>query len=179
MTLMKNSRNGLMLIAAIALSTLFTNCKGDNSDQHNHGNMGDMSNEEMSEGQEMQQELSPLMRAYMDIKEALVEDNAKAAMEASEDMMNRDGMSEAMKGSLQEIAGTENLDQQRSHFSDLSEDIYKMAKNGNLENQPMYWKHCPMAKDNEGANWLSMHEEVSNPYMGQKMLQCGSVKETL
>ena len=36
-----------------------------------------------------------------------------------------------------------------------------------------------MALDNAGAFWLSEHKEILNPYMGQAMLTCGEVKETL
>jgi hypothetical protein len=36
-----------------------------------------------------------------------------------------------------------------------------------------------MAFNNEGAYWLSAEKEVNNPYFGDKMLHCGSVKEEL
>jgi hypothetical protein len=45
--------------------------------------------------------------------------------------------------------------------------------------ETMYWNHCPMAMGGDGANWLSINEKISNPYMGQKMPGCGSVQETL
>jgi len=37
--------------------------------------------------------------------------------------------------------------------------------------------HCPMAFDFSGADWLQLGDEVSNPYFGDEMLRCGSVKE--
>ena len=39
----------------------------------------------------------------------------------------------------------------------------------------VYLEYCPMAK----ASWLSSEKEISNPYLGNKMLKCGSVKETI
>jgi len=39
--------------------------------------------------------------------------------------------------------------------------------------------HCPMAFESAGASWLSPESTVLNPYFGEKMLRCGSVKETL
>jgi hypothetical protein len=56
--------------------------------------------------------------------------------------------------------------------------MYNMAKSGDMS-ETMYWNHCPMAMGGDGANWLSINEKISNPYMGQKMPGCGSVQETL
>jgi hypothetical protein len=36
-----------------------------------------------------------------------------------------------------------------------------------------------MAMEGKGANWLSLSENISNPYMGETMPGCGLVKETL
>jgi hypothetical protein len=43
----------------------------------------------------------------------------------------------------------------------------------------VYVAYCPMANNNEGANWLSNDKEIKNPYFGDKMLRCGSVMETI
>ena len=42
-----------------------------------------------------------------------------------------------------------------------------------------YVQHCPMANDNNGADWLSKEKEIKNPYYGDKMLKCGMVSETI
>jgi hypothetical protein len=36
-----------------------------------------------------------------------------------------------------------------------------------------------MAKNNEGAFWLSASDQIRNPYFGDKMLKCGSVEEEI
>jgi Cu(I)/Ag(I) efflux system membrane fusion protein len=36
-----------------------------------------------------------------------------------------------------------------------------------------------MANDNKGADWLSFDKAIKNPYFGDKMLQCGSVEQTI
>lgn len=179
---MKILNASVMIIAAITLSSFFSACNGNENNQHDHGDMGHMSNEDMSTSKgdkPMQADIDPLMNSYLAIKNALVEDDAKAAEEASKKMMDMQGVNGAMKSSLKEIAGSENLKQQRNSFSELSNHIYKMAKGGEMKGMALYWKHCPMARNNEGANWLSINKEISNPYMGQKMLKCGSVQETL
>ncbi|MGJ8724610.1 MAG: efflux RND transporter periplasmic adaptor subunit [Roseibacillus sp.] len=43
----------------------------------------------------------------------------------------------------------------------------------------LYLVHCPMASDNEGADWLSREPIVENPYLGSSMFSCGDVTETL
>ncbi|NNC61403.1 MAG: DUF3347 domain-containing protein, partial [Eudoraea sp.] len=39
--------------------------------------------------------------------------------------------------------------------------------------------HCPMANSNKGADWLSSSKEIRNPYYGEAMLTCGSVRGEL
>ena len=42
-----------------------------------------------------------------------------------------------------------------------------------------YIQHCPMAFDNEGADWISKEREIRNPYFGDKMMKCGIVQDTI
>jgi len=46
-------------------------------------------------------------------------------------------------------------------------------------NQKVYEQFCPMAENNTGAFWLSLQEQIKNPYLGQKMLKCGNVESTI
>jgi Cu(I)/Ag(I) efflux system membrane fusion protein len=49
-----------------------------------------------------------------------------------------------------------------------------------IENSTNYYiQKCPMANNNKGAVWLSMEEEIRNPYYGDAMLTCGSVIDSL
>jgi hypothetical protein len=43
----------------------------------------------------------------------------------------------------------------------------------------VYYDYCPMAKNDQGANWLSDVKEIKNPYFGAKMLSCGEVQEMI
>ena len=43
--------------------------------------------------------------------------------------------------------------------------------------EKLYMQYCPMYKG--GNYWLSMEEQVLNPYYGSKMLRCGVVEKTL
>jgi hypothetical protein len=50
---------------------------------------------------------------------------------------------------------------------------------GAVSSGAVYKAYCPMANNNQGATWLSDSKEIRNPYFGDKMLKCGSLKEEL
>jgi len=54
-----------------------------------------------------------------------------------------------------------------------------LVKDSGLESGELYVAHCPMALNDKGASWVSNSKEIRNPYFGESMLTCGSVKETL
>jgi hypothetical protein len=60
----------------------------------------------------------------------------------------------------------------------LSKNMYTLMKASNLE-KPVYYQHCPMYNDGNGANWISKENVVKNPYYGSQMLSCGKVVETI
>jgi hypothetical protein len=81
--------------------------------------------------------------------------------------------------SLAKIQESSDVEEQREHFSDLSNAMYKVIKSYGLGGVKAYYEFCPMAFDNKGAYWISESEKIRNPYFGEKMLGCGSVEETL
>lgn len=179
---MKNVKTGIVMIAAITLSVLVAACGGNQNDNSN-GMMENMQDEGMGDmmnnrdNDTMQSEMSPMITSYMEIKDALVSDNPEKASNVAKSMMEMPEMG-SMHSSLKGIADTQDLKEQRKSFSELSKQMYNMAQSGDMS-KTMYWNHCPMAMGGDGANWLSMSEKISNPYMGQKMPSCGSIQETL
>ena len=137
-----------------------------------------------------------IVNHYLHIKNALANDNAGEAASGAK------AMSEAMKkldksllspeqktaydktaDDLEEHAehiakNGDKIDHQRSHFSMMSEDVYDLVKNFGA-GRPLYHDHCPMAKDNQGAMWMSENKEIKNPYFGNKMPTCGTVEEVI
>ena len=77
------------------------------------------------------------------------------------------------------IEETKTASHQRDHFNSLSDNVYTLIKSTQGNKDEIYRQYCPMAFDNKGAFWLSAEKEVNNPYFGDMMLHCGSVKETL
>lgn len=141
------------------------------------------------------QQITAVAEAYFEVKNALADDDAKAARLGSRivnnslskvDMTLLQGQAHhhwmALEKQLSAAAGmienTENIDSQREHFERLSEQILEMTESFGLEIDKAYKQFCPMAFDDKGAYWLSEVEEIRNPYFGNEMLRCGEVTET-
>lgn len=68
--------------------------------------------------------------------------------------------------------------QARDQFFTHSKGMIKLARMGVYEGE-VYRAHCPMARANQGADWLQPTNELLNPYYGDAMLRCGSIEEHL
>jgi hypothetical protein len=191
------------MIAAVMAFTFMTACNDGQQEQRaaeetNTMEMGEgMDGMEMGEGMDMAQqengaaavntEGEPVfVVAYMNIKNALVNGNDEQVKQAASDMQESlagSELSEEQRNQLKESAGqlveAQGIEAQRQAFAQLSQQLYQVVKDKDVTNKPLYWQHCPMALDKQGANWLSYEEQVRNPFMGQKMPGCGSVQETL
>jgi Protein of unknown function (DUF3347) len=133
---------------------------------------------------------------YLHIKNALANDNADEAatgakalngaisnldksLLSAEQKTAYDANETEMKEHAEHIAKNgDNIKHQRFHFIQLSEVIYLLVKDFGA-GRPLYHDHCPMARDNQGAMWLSETKEISNPYFGAQMLNCGTVEEII
>jgi len=71
------------------------------------------------------------------------------------------------------------LEEQRQQFALISELLIKAVKAFGLSEDRLYLQHCPMALNDNGANWLSKDKQIFNPYFGDEMLSCGLTKEEL
>lgn len=116
---------------------------------------------------------------YLQVKMALTNSDAKGAKTAAGNMA--EGFSaerESLKTLAQDIASTDNLEAQRASFSEFTNEIEGLLTS-NIEKGTIYKQYCPMAFNNQGGYWFSDVEEIQNPYFGEKMLKCGSVKKTI
>jgi hypothetical protein len=119
---------------------------------------------------------------YLKVKDALVASNAdeakKAAAELQKSLKDVSGSADALAATTK-LASINALDEQRQIFSTVSNEMATLVKGGQLSAGALYLEYCPMANGNEGAYWLSNEKQIKNPYFGDKMLKCGSVKETI
>ena len=119
---------------------------------------------------------------YVDLKDALVASKSgeakKAASELQKSLTSLSNSKKATE-SAYKIAATTDLEDQRKEFSTLSNEMTSLVKASKLSTGSIYLEYCPMANDNLGAYWLSNEKQIKNPYFGDAMLKCGSVKETI
>lgn len=184
-------------ILSIALSAiLFTACNTDTASNQINVRDSSTNSESNSAVNPASPSIEILVADYLEIKNALTKDNGKSAASAAGKLAatfkafdpaslskEQAGVFEDIKADAVEhaehIAGNAGLiAHQREHFETLSKDLYDLVKEMGAE-QKLYYTNCPMYNDNKGANWLSETKEIQNPYLGQAMLTCGSVKEEL
>ncbi|MDZ4716035.1 MAG: DUF3347 domain-containing protein [Cytophagales bacterium] len=119
---------------------------------------------------------------YIQLKDALVASKMDEAKKGGSLLLNTLGDvngSTAVKAEVSRFLEAADLSAQRKVFSSLSNEMAALVKGGKLSGGSLYLEFCPMANGNAGAYWLSNEKEIRNPYFGDKMLRCGSVKETI
>lgn len=80
---------------------------------------------------------------------------------------------------LKGISQSADIEETRLELVTVSEAMYALVKGYHPNESELFYQFCPMAKNGDGANWLSSTKEIINPYMGQRMLKCGRTEETL
>ena len=142
------------------------------------------------------QQLNDLANAYILLKDAFVETDPTSAATAAKEVVAK--VAAIDMGLLEEtaheywmeqlpglqthsdkIVNLANVEAQRKQFGFLSDALIQVVEAFGTEGTALYVQHCPMAFDNEGADWLATEEEIQNPYFGDKMMRCGLVKKTM
>lgn len=116
---------------------------------------------------------------YLEIKMALTLGDSENAKDVAEGMADSFSSERAeMKSIAQKISETDDIEKQREFFSEFTELAGPMFEEA-LNKGTIYKKYCPMAFNNKGAYWYADVEEITNPYFGDKMLDCGKVEKTI
>ncbi len=153
-----------------------------------------MPNMEMSaQTVDLKTQFAPVLSAYMNLKDALVTDNAVAAAKYGKAMNTAlqnietknwtakqrnyyDGFAKKLETDAEHIGdNADKIDHQREHFESLSNNLTSVVKTFKLNADTVYIQYCPMKK----ASWMSAEKTIKNPYYGKQMLTCGSVTETV
>jgi len=138
--------------------------------------------------------LEPLWTAYLDAQTALAGDDpgaARAALEAlaaaagDVDWSGLEGEAEAawlrLRKELRDAASTAaaagDVEAVRDAFVAVSDAALDLEEAFGHAEGTLRSAFCPMAADDEGAIWLQRGEEIVNPYMGARMLRCGSLRD--
>lgn len=141
-------------------------------------------------------ELSPIFEQYLALKDVLTQDNlAKSIANASQMLQNLKGVNmgifkgdvhedwmkyhESLSNSLEQIDKQSSIEDIRTLFLSISDEMIGIAESFHPFEKPLYIQHCPMADNDRGADWLSLEENILNPYFGSSMLTCGEVSKVL
>lgn len=136
--------------------------------------------------------LFPVLTGYYNVKDALVAGDAKGTAMAAAQLLeainsvNKSALPEKDQQAFQalqdklafdsrHISESTDINHQREHFTSLSSNLFTLAKQAHLSQQPIYEDYCPMKK----AYWLSSDKAIHNPYFGSSMPTCGKVSATL
>jgi len=202
-----------LFFVALAAAFTFTACSENGTEntqattaQQQEMAHGDLAQEQMSTevvvetpdythvAEPLKTQVSELVDAYLQLKDALVASDAGAAQTAAQNVVTiaqampvatlttdekayAEEKTAAVVNSATQIAAAGGLEAQRRHLEPLAESVFAMAKAFDATDQTLYYQHCPMAHNDQGAYWLSTNEEIRNPYFGESMLKCGSTAE--
>ncbi len=171
---------------------------------NNNGNQSSISKNDTVNGSEKESELkssdksvSMILTSYLNLKDALTKDDSglaakeakevetaitsfdKNSLTAEQAKVFDDIESDAREHAEHISSNSGNIKHQREHFEILSDDIYDLVKSTGSAGKTLYVDHCPMYNNNKGANWISQTKDISNPYLGKAMPDCGVLKEEL
>lgn len=148
-----------------------------------------------SETQQQNNGMNAVVNYYLQIKNALASDKSDEAAKAGAQLKSalvsfgKQSMAKMTKKQMDAYsdiapAAEENaehisknggdIDHQREHFQSLSKEIYILVKVFGTS-QTLYKDYCPMKK----SIWLSETKDIKNPYFGQSMPSCGTIKDTI
>ena len=170
--------------------------QGNNSDDSKGNTDHSEMKERIAVSNKFQGQLKQVFEDYILLKDALVNDDAKNAQQAGmqiiQSLKNVDmkllsdekahnhwmTIQKELNTSANAISSNTDISKQRGHFKHLSAHMISSVQLFGV-NENVYIQFCPMADNNKGAYWISLEEEVRNPYYGEAMLTCGEVRDTL
>jgi Cu(I)/Ag(I) efflux system membrane fusion protein len=159
-----------------------------------HGEHARQDQQSSTQASEFTESLSSLYSSYFALHRRLAEDDlagAKASLlelessirEARMEVLDSEGhatwmrLAEHIREGAKKGARAADLKAARRAFSEISKWLLSVEERFDHPGDTTHYQiHCPMAFDNQGAEWLQASKAVSNPYFGAKMARCGVVQ---
>ncbi|MCG3136869.1 MAG: hypothetical protein HJJLKODD_00705 [Phycisphaerae bacterium] len=132
----------------------------------------------------------PVMAAYFELVDSLADDDLQRSRQAisqlqqaivhAQSMNLQTDVDRDFKSLINTISTTipnsddGSIEQIRQRLPALTQAMIQYLRRfGHNMDDPILIMHCPMAMDNQGADWLQIQSHVRNPYFGAQMLSCG------
>lgn len=154
----------------------------------NHDMPKDDHNQSLNEGQHREntptfqdEQIASLYGHYDNMKSALIQTNIETAKNSAEEFLTviqSDQTGSDMATAAKRIAYSNDIEYQRQAFSELTKSLEEHLRE-EIVSGKIYKQYCPMAFEGKGDSWFSKSEQIRNPYYGEKMLNCGKVKDTI
>lgn len=146
------------------------------------------------------QSFTRLINAYIECKDALVASDTTTATAAAQTLR---AASDSLKvneikgdstgviketaltytssiaSSAQALVAANSIEGKRKEFGNLADAVWTLTRTVRYDGKKLYWEYCPMAFNNQGAYWISYERDIKNPYFGSKMMNCGSVEDSI
>lgn len=122
-----------------------------------------------------------ILPTYFQLHAALAADDFNQAKTLVKTIMAETGHEGALAELLHKMLAAETLDAFRKpYFEQLSNAMITAVKEDpDAFPGQLYLMHCPMVYGDRGADWLQNDQELTNPYFGSMMLNCGEIEEAI
>ncbi|WP_343487413.1 DUF3347 domain-containing protein [Allomuricauda sp. d1] len=197
---MKTIKLRMSTMALAATMILTVSCKDGNKNEPAAPMSNEMHQETMNDKEDMAMDKNQdtkaevVLKDYFNLKDALVNDDNSKAKELGNTLaqslksFDASSYADSEQNELKDIIedatehaehiGESDIAHQREHFKTLSKDMTDMVAITGTS-MIIYEQYCPMYDNNKGGAWLSMNEEIRNPYFGAQMLKCGKVQREI
>ena len=127
--------------------------------------------------------LRQILKAFYPIQSALSDDDdakAKASAISLSKMVSEIKLWPALAPLATTVGEAADITTRRAAFEPLSSAIADIVRaEGHDQVGGVFLMHCPMAFDNQGADWIQPNHDTANPYFGAAMYACGELRQTL
>ena len=133
-----------------------------------------------------------LKEGFVDEKDSAIAQSARSMMVAADSLKLKalqadsniiataltysSGISSELKKGL---LGEKKIEGKRKSFQIISDQLYDLVRTVQYDREVVYHDYCPMAFNDQGANWLSNTADIRNPYIPKKMISCGEIKDSI
>jgi Cu(I)/Ag(I) efflux system membrane fusion protein len=191
----------IVLAAVIFIARPFF-CNSKREDKQANGGVEEKQQPLSMEGNSdaFNQSFTSLINAYISLKDALVTSDAAKASAAAQTLRTASDSlklneikgdstgviketaltyTKIISDSAQTLATEKDIERKRNIFGNIAESMWTLTRTVRYGGKKLFWEYCPMAFNNQGAYWISYERDIKNPYFGSKMINCGSVEDSI